>query len=199
MSWLNCNRRKRQKSKKSQKPQTKKMRKTFILEPLITPSVLVDGSDRFFIPDIEALELPAFLLAQLDSSTELDLPNLPENVDPSFGEFPDFEDSDHFNGCPANLDQLNGDNSGDTGTVNTSSTIYYSDANQVPLVITPIDPDSPLATFTSEDEANDQSFDNFEFPQQNQPLIGIIDTGFSANNPDLDYSKISLGQDRVDG
>lgn len=30
------------------------------------------------------------------------------------------------------------------------------------------------------------------------PLIGIIDTGFSANNPDLDYSRIILGKDWVD-
>ena len=31
------------------------------------------------------------------------------------------------------------------------------------------------------------------------PLIGIIDTGFAANNPDLDYSKVTLGRDRIDG
>lgn len=39
----------------------------------------------------------------------------------------------------------------------------------------------------------------FEFPQSAQPLVGIIDTGFAANNPDIDYSRISLGQDRVEG
>lgn len=31
------------------------------------------------------------------------------------------------------------------------------------------------------------------------PLIGVIDTEFSANHPDLDYSRISLGKDWVDG
>jgi GH25 family lysozyme M1 (1,4-beta-N-acetylmuramidase)/nucleoid-associated protein YgaU/pimeloyl-ACP methyl ester carboxylesterase len=31
------------------------------------------------------------------------------------------------------------------------------------------------------------------------PLIGVIDTGFAANNPDIDYSRISLGKDWVDG
>nr|WP_246276680.1 S8 family serine peptidase [Microcoleus asticus] len=31
------------------------------------------------------------------------------------------------------------------------------------------------------------------------PTIGIIDTGFAANNPDLDYSKVTLGRDRIDG
>ncbi|MEQ8756622.1 MAG: S8 family serine peptidase, partial [Coleofasciculus sp. G1-WW12-02] len=39
----------------------------------------------------------------------------------------------------------------------------------------------------------------YEFPPENQPLVGIIDTGFSDNNPDIDYSQISLGQDRIDG
>ena len=33
----------------------------------------------------------------------------------------------------------------------------------------------------------------------NQPLIGLIDTGFSENNPDINYSRIALGKDRVDG
>ncbi|MFE1744126.1 S8 family serine peptidase [Coleofasciculus sp. H7-2] len=39
----------------------------------------------------------------------------------------------------------------------------------------------------------------FEFAKANQPLVGVIDTGFSANNPDIDYSRIILGQDRVAG
>jgi hypothetical protein len=39
----------------------------------------------------------------------------------------------------------------------------------------------------------------FEFPKSDQPLVGIIDTGFSANNPYIDYSRITLGEDRIDG
>ena len=31
------------------------------------------------------------------------------------------------------------------------------------------------------------------------PLIGVIDTGFSADNPDIDYSRITLGKDLVGG
>jgi hypothetical protein len=31
------------------------------------------------------------------------------------------------------------------------------------------------------------------------PLVGIIDTGFNSNNPDIDYSRITLGKDWVDG
>jgi hypothetical protein len=38
-----------------------------------------------------------------------------------------------------------------------------------------------------------------EAAQENQPLIGIIDTGFTRNNPDIDYSRIIVGRDRVDG
>ncbi|KKD39169.1 S8 family serine peptidase [Limnoraphis robusta] len=39
----------------------------------------------------------------------------------------------------------------------------------------------------------------FEFATENQPLVGIIDTGFSGNNPDIDYSRITWGSDKVDG
>lgn len=40
---------------------------------------------------------------------------------------------------------------------------------------------------------------HFDAPQANQPLVGVIDTGFSAHNPDIDYSHITLGHDWVDG
>lgn len=36
------------------------------------------------------------------------------------------------------------------------------------------------------------------FPKTDQPIIGIIDTGFNAQNPDIDYSRIILGRDLVD-
>ncbi|VXD24083.1 putative Subtilisin [Planktothrix serta PCC 8927] len=41
--------------------------------------------------------------------------------------------------------------------------------------------------------------ESFEFPTENQPLVGVIDTGFSSHNPDLDYSKITWGSDRIEG
>ncbi|MBE7383664.1 MAG: S8 family serine peptidase [Leptolyngbya sp. SIO1E4] len=34
---------------------------------------------------------------------------------------------------------------------------------------------------------------------QSQPWVGIIDTGFSADHPDLDYSRLVLGRDWIDG
>lgn len=39
----------------------------------------------------------------------------------------------------------------------------------------------------------------FEFSRDKQPLVGVVDTGFAANNPDLDYSRITPGKDLVDG
>jgi hypothetical protein len=39
----------------------------------------------------------------------------------------------------------------------------------------------------------------YEFAKASQPLVGVIDTGFAGNNPDIDYSRIILGQERVDG
>ncbi len=41
--------------------------------------------------------------------------------------------------------------------------------------------------------------EDFDFPEENQPLIGVIDTGFNSANPDLDYENITLGRDRIDG
>lgn len=48
------------------------------------------------------------------------------------------------------------------------------------------------------DEFDPAEPDGYDFPQENQPLIGVIDTGFSGNNPYLDYERITLGQDLVD-
>jgi hypothetical protein len=39
----------------------------------------------------------------------------------------------------------------------------------------------------------------FEFAKEDQPVVGVIDTGFAADNPDLDYDNITLGKDVVDG
>jgi len=40
---------------------------------------------------------------------------------------------------------------------------------------------------------------DFEFPESDQPLIGVIDTGFSEDNPDIDYNRVILGGDRIEG
>ncbi|WP_293324733.1 DUF4114 domain-containing protein [Microcoleus sp. PH2017_30_WIL_O_A] len=38
---------------------------------------------------------------------------------------------------------------------------------------------------------------SFPFLKASQPLVGIISTGFNANNFDIDYSRITLGKDRI--
>jgi len=40
---------------------------------------------------------------------------------------------------------------------------------------------------------------NYSFARDNQPLIGIIDTGFAEGNPDINYENITFGTDFVDG
>ncbi|WP_293366580.1 S8 family serine peptidase [Microcoleus sp. CAWBG50] len=52
--------------------------------------------------------------------------------------------------------------------------------------------DYPVADTTTELETTPN------FPQPTQLLIGIIDTGFAADNPNIDYSKIILGKDVID-
>ncbi|MEM9539822.1 MAG: S8 family serine peptidase [Cyanobacteria bacterium P01_E01_bin.42] len=38
-----------------------------------------------------------------------------------------------------------------------------------------------------------------DFTTSDQPLVGVIDTGFSGDNPDIDYSRIITGSDFIDG
>ncbi|NMG59478.1 DUF4114 domain-containing protein, partial [Geitlerinema sp. P-1104] len=59
---------------------------------------------------------------------------------------------------------------------------------------------------SSEETADSQGADplvtaaqGFEFAKEDQPLVGIIDTGFAENNPDLNYDNFILGRDWVDG
>ncbi|MDB9312223.1 S8 family serine peptidase [Spirulina sp. CS-785/01] len=48
-----------------------------------------------------------------------------------------------------------------------------------------------------DETASEKTIPDVESSQQ--PLVGVIDTGFNGENPDLDYDKITLGKDRVDG
>ncbi|MEQ8539146.1 MAG: S8 family serine peptidase [Coleofasciculus sp. D1-CHI-01] len=62
--------------------------------------------------------------------------------------------------------------------------------------------DSFLATPTYIGENNPISRNtlgnDYNFPTADQPLVGIIDTGFNDQNPDIDYNRIILGRDRLD-
>jgi hypothetical protein len=55
----------------------------------------------------------------------------------------------------------------------------------------PIDP--PRNNHNKDDNDNT----NYDFPLGNQPLVGVIDTGLGADNPDIDYGRVTLGYDRV--
>ncbi len=66
-----------------------------------------------------------------------------------------------------------------------------------PCVTQPVSP--PLETNPVVTSPVDSQPVSFNFPASSQPLVGVIDTGFSANNPDLDYSHITLGRDYVSG
>ncbi|MEG3882573.1 hypothetical protein QT972_35070, partial [Microcoleus sp. herbarium7] len=85
-----------------------------------------------------------------------------------------------------------------------------SDANNQPDNSQNIIADSEIATSTdsdSETNINEYAVTDTEtqpettpnLPQQNPPFIGIIDTGFIANNPNIDYSQIRLGKDVIEG
>ncbi|MEG5079901.1 S8 family serine peptidase, partial [Microcoleus sp. AT8-B4] len=85
-----------------------------------------------------------------------------------------------------------------------------SDANNQPDNSLHIIADSEIATATdsdSETTINEYAITDTKtkleitpnLPQQNQPLIGIIDTGFTTNNPNINYSQIFLGKDLIEG
>ena len=83
---------------------------------------------------------------------------------------------------------------------------------QVAPVTQPVAPISSNTTATnSQDKTNTISTNSaqnvssnppvttpsFHSPKASQPLVGIISTGFNAKNFDIDYSRITLGKDRI--
>jgi Subtilase family/Domain of unknown function (DUF4114)/MICOS complex subunit MIC19/MIC25 len=77
------------------------------------------------------------------------------------------------------LNDLGWDTDTGAGLLNTNAAVHLA------KVTSPIDKDVPVRWL--------------EFEKADQPLIGIIDTGFNGKNPDIDYSQIILGRDLVDG
>ncbi|MFB8797796.1 MAG: S8 family serine peptidase [Microcoleus sp.] len=59
---------------------------------------------------------------------------------------------------------------------------------------TSTDPINPVQNVGSNPAAMATSF---HFLKASQPLVGIIGTGFNVNNFDIDYSRITLGKDRI--
>ncbi|MBE9094624.1 S8 family serine peptidase [Tychonema sp. LEGE 07203] len=62
----------------------------------------------------------------------------------------------------------------------------------------PIEPKLPVEPPAIDSEPPIETVLPISSPAENRAFIGIFDTGFAPNNPDLDYSKVTLGRDRID-
>ncbi|MEG4804255.1 S8 family serine peptidase [Microcoleus sp. ARI1-B5] len=73
----------------------------------------------------------------------------------------------------------------------------------IPAPIPPVQPpkiapEPPKIELPPTPEAPVETVLPISLPPEKHAFIGIIDTGFAPNNPDLDYSKVTLGRDRID-
>ncbi|PSB46622.1 hypothetical protein C7B67_20035 [filamentous cyanobacterium Phorm 6] len=76
-----------------------------------------------------------------------------------------------------------------------------TDFDSEKITITPAIPSEENQPENSQNIITDSKTNINEYAIANteaQPLIGIIDTGFIANNPNIDYSQIILGKDVID-
>ncbi|MGK7945103.1 MAG: S8 family serine peptidase [Microcystaceae cyanobacterium] len=187
------------KLKQNAKEQRKKRRsKTFILEEIISPS----GLSCTFLPIYDSLvwdsvfglfteqELVAAILGNnsVVDINNIDVESLFENYFAKIDEY--------FAENPTEADAFDVDNLATWPTLEAlinpgQPTVEIPDFGGVvgtlpPPVTIPIDP--PRNNYNQD----------YDFPVENQPLVGVIDTGFSGNNPDIDYSRITLGSDRLD-
>ncbi|MEG4270227.1 MULTISPECIES: S8 family serine peptidase [unclassified Microcoleus] len=85
-----------------------------------------------------------------------------------------------------------------------SETATPTPANNQPETSQTTIPASATNSETNNNEYTVAQTDSFtettaDSPQPTKPLIGIIDTGFTANNPNINYSQIILGKDVIDG
>ena len=72
-------------------------------------------------------------------------------------------------------------------------------ARPIPSVQPPkIVPEPPKIELPPTPEPLIETILPISLPPEKRAFIGIIDTGFAPNNPDLDYSKVTLGRDRID-
>ncbi|MEG3850488.1 colicin E5-related ribonuclease [Microcoleus sp. herbarium19] len=183
MGWLNFGGKKRTQGQgfgKSQQRKSRKSRRTFVLEKIVTPSAGVGG----WLQDFDSLHqlLGAFSLS------DLDLPNFLADsgvcpIDPS--------------GVPTNnlpplidFDPLGLYNNG----IATQTPYNPGGAFEtLPVALIPVDPHSP-------NPSNPNPIRQLlNFPLANQPLVGSIDTGVSADSPYLNYANIKKGRDYVGG
>lgn len=204
----------------------KRRRKPMILEQINTPSAAVPGSDLGegvvcpIIPvDLSVVtELPP-LFALEELGINLDSIGLEpgETLTPTAKEYLDELLVDYF----GDLQKLfgNGDFADNFNQEDVSTWPSLEDLVKVPpppATVPPVElPDVPGAVDSLPPPAtvpidppgsyvNDGGENTerpvekvYDFPTRNQPLVGVIDTGMGASNPDIDYSRVTSGYDRV--
>src|SRR4028119_86995 len=183
MGWLNFGGKKRKQAQgfgNSKQGKSRKRRKTFILEKIVTPSAGVGG----WLDDLDPLHQ---LLGSL-SLSDLHLPNFLADsgvcpIDPS---------GDPTNNLPPLIDF---DPLGLYHDGIATQTPYNPGGafETLPIAVIPVDPHSPNP---NNPNAIRQLLD---FPLASQPLLGSIDTGVSADSPYLNYANIKKGRDYVGG
>ena len=182
MGWLNFGGKKRKQAQGfgNSKQGKSRRRKTFILEKIVTPSAGVGG----WLQDFDPLHQ---LLGSL-SLSDLHLPNFLADsgvcpIDPS---------GDPTNNLPPLIDF---DPLGLYHDGIATQTPYNPGGafETLPIAVIPVDPYSPNP---NNPNAIRQLLD---FPLADQPLLGSIDTGVSADSPYLNYANIKKGRDYVGG
>lgn len=194
----------------------------FSLEPILTPSGLVDAPDHS--PNVmDWVDHPSTDW-HLASS---DLTALPDSshVDPTLAPLTTDGAAAHA-GTPGNHDlaisgsgygsaqaatdpTVTGSGYGDSSppaptTITPTSQSGDAHAN-TPVVTTPTTPtvlptvDHATTSPASVSVVGAAVAPQLVTPAASQPLVGMIDTGFAAHNAQLDYSHITLGHDYVDG
>ena len=182
MGWLNFGGKKRKQAQgfgNSKQGKSRRRRKTFILEKIVTPSAGVGGWLQDFDPlhqllgslSLSDLHLPNFLA---DSGVCPIDPFAPTNNLPPLI---DFDPLGLYHDGIATQTHYNPGGAFET----------------LPIAVIPVDPHSPNP---NNPNAIRQLLD---FPLASQPLLGSIDTGVSADSPYLNYANIKKGRDYVGG
>lgn len=221
MSPFGFGEKKGQKAKKSHKSKPKEawQGKSFALDDIITPSAMFGGgensSDTFLI-DLNTTPTWEIDLGQSDLleslPNNLDLLNQPGGslldsqimndwlVDPSSQPWSFFDNSGVYtNSITENIQTFDTSNvcSTDLPTQVSHTNPGLSGGTSGLPTFTPPEVNSPSHVLPFDPPATDKP-PKYNFKKSDQALIGVIDTGFNAQNPDIDYSRVKLGRDLVD-
>ncbi|HLO87525.1 MAG TPA: S8 family serine peptidase [Nostocaceae cyanobacterium] len=210
--------------KKSQKPENQKVwqGQSFILDEMITPSTLVnhdDSSSSLLFTDIANIptteeQVTEYLFSSLNGGGLEAVSPTNSNYSFNLQTIIDALKNQNLQNLQlpnAQLTQLSVNtpiNSGlscpvDPSTFNPNPSIPTVPTNPIDYPVIPINPNIPIdpnvtGPILPFDPPSTETLPRFNFPKSDQPLIGVIDTGFNGNNPDIDYSRVKLGRDRID-